>query len=54
MDKNQKKIIRFTNAYTKSQGTMQQTIAIQQYDPITGSPKVTELYKPEYFQPWIK
>jgi hypothetical protein len=49
--KDRQEIIRFIDAYTKSQGNMPSRIAIQRYDPITGRSVVTEMYGPEEFLP---
>jgi filamentous hemagglutinin len=52
--KDRQEIIRFIQAYSESRGELPRTIAIQRYEPVTGKPVMTELYKPEDFQPWIK
>jgi len=51
VSKDQQEIIRFIRAYQESQGSLPRTIAIQRYDPVTGRPVVTDLYKPSDFLP---
>lgn len=47
--KDQQEIMRFVRAFEESQGHPPSTIAIERYDPKTGQPVVTELYKPSDF-----
>lgn len=47
--KDQQEIMRFVRAFEESQGHPPSTIAIERYDPKTGRPVVTELYKPSDF-----
>jgi RHS repeat-associated protein len=49
--KDRQEIIRFIEAYKRSRGELPSTIAIQRYNPATGQPVVTELYKPSDFLP---
>jgi phage tail protein X len=49
--KDRQEIIRFINAYEQAQGQLPTTIAIQRYDPATGQPMLTELYRPSDFLP---
>jgi hypothetical protein len=49
--KDRQEIIRFIRAYEQSQGQLPRTIAIQRYDPLTGRPVMTELFKPSDFLP---
>ncbi len=49
--KDRQEILRFIRAYEQSQGNLPSTIAIQRYDPLTGKPVVSELYKPTDFLP---
>lgn len=49
ISKDQQEILRFIRAYEASQGTSPRTIAIERYNPTTGQPVVTELYKPSDF-----
>jgi molecular chaperone DnaK (HSP70) len=51
ISKDRQEVIRFIRAYEESQGTLPKTVAIQRYDPATGRPVVTELYKPSDFLP---
>jgi filamentous hemagglutinin len=51
LSKDKQEIIRFIDAYRSSQGQLPNTIAIQRYNPVTGQPVVTELYKPSDFLP---
>jgi hypothetical protein len=51
ISKDRQEVIRFIRTYEESQGTLPKTIAIQRYDPATGRPVVTELYKPSDFLP---
>jgi YD repeat-containing protein len=52
--KDQQEMIRFIKAYEQSNGVLPRTIGIQRYDPRTGAPVVTDLYKPSDFTPWIQ
>lgn len=49
--KDRQEIIRFIGAYEISHGKLPRTIAIQRYDPETGTPIFTELYSPDEFLP---
>jgi hypothetical protein len=49
--KDRQEIIRFIKAYEVREGKLPKVIAIQRYDPKTGKPVVTELFKPEDFLP---
>lgn len=52
--KDRQEIIRFTEAYRIREGQLPSVIAIQRYDPKSGLPVFTELYKPAEFLPLIK
>jgi hypothetical protein len=54
ISKDKQEIIRFINAYFESQGELPSAIGIQRYDPVTGAPVHTELYRPSDFMPWGK
>ncbi len=49
--KDRQEIIRFLRAFEQREGSLPETIAIQRYDPRTGVPVHTELYKPSDFLP---
>jgi hypothetical protein len=49
--KDRQEIIRFIKAFEVREGRLPSTIAIQRYDPKTGQPFVTEIYKPTDFLP---
>jgi hypothetical protein len=49
--KDRQEIIRFIKAFEIREGRLPSTIAIQRYDPKTGKPFVTEVYKPTDFLP---
>ncbi|MFZ6820582.1 RHS repeat domain-containing protein [Undibacterium sp. Ji22W] len=51
ISKDRQELIRNIEAFRKREGHLPDTIAIQRYDPKTGDPVVTELYKPEDFLP---
>lgn len=49
--KDRQEIIRFIEAYRQREGQLPSVIAIQRYDPKTGTPVVTELHSPSDFLP---
>ncbi|MFZ5497238.1 MAG: FG-GAP-like repeat-containing protein [Verrucomicrobiota bacterium] len=51
ISKDRQEMIRFIRAYEARTGRLPRTIAIQRYDPATGQPVVTEIYKPSDFLP---
>ncbi len=54
IDKDRQEIIRFIKAWEQKTGKLPETIAIQRYDPKTGLPVQTDLYKPSDFLPGKK
>lgn len=49
--KDRQEMIRFIKAYEQKTGKLPEKIAIQRYDPSTGKPTFTEIFKPSDFLP---
>ena len=54
ISKDRQELIRFINAYQQKNNSLPRIIAIQRYDPKTGKPVYTEIYKPKEIAPWIE
>jgi hypothetical protein len=51
LTKDRQEVIRFIRAYQAREGKLPKTIAIQRYDPTTGTAVRTDLYSPQDFLP---